>query len=104
MIDLLGDAFIHKYCQIEALSSNGETVQRANWLMIVSIERCRHETSSGRVQIFRDLPHLITKLLVIYSVIHKRVFTPLRNLPTRLIEAVNHSSNSTIAFTRKNYG
>ena len=47
-------------------------------------------------KIFRDLLRL-----VIYSVIHKRVFIPLRNLPTRIIEAVNHSSNSTIAFTRK---
>ena len=47
-------------------------------------------------KIFRDLLRL-----VIYSVIHKRAFIPLRNLPTRIIEAVNHSSNSTIAFTRK---
>ena len=31
---------------------------------------------SGSVQFFRNLPHEITKLLVIYSIIHKRVFTP----------------------------
>ena len=36
--------------------------------------------------------------MVIYSVIHKRVFTPLRDLPTRIIEAIDHSSNSTMAF------
>ena len=36
--------------------------------------------------------------MVVYSVIHKRVFTPLRDLPTRIIEAIDHSSNSTIAF------
>ena len=41
----------------------------------------------------------ITKLLVIYFAIHKRVFTPLRDLPTRIIEAIDHSSNSTMAFT-----
>ena len=35
-------------------------------------------SASGLVYLYRDLPHL---LLVIYSVIHKRVFTPLRNLP-----------------------
>ena len=29
---------------------------------------------------------------------HKRVFTPLRDLPTRIIEAIDHSSNSTVAF------
>ena len=29
------------------------------------------------------------------------VFTPLRDLPTRLIEAVNHSSNSAMALTKK---
>ena len=33
-----------------------------------------------------------------YSVIQKRVFTPLRDLPTRIIEAIDHSSNSTMAF------
>ena len=33
-----------------------------------------------------------------YSVIHKRVFTPLWDLPTRIIEAIDHSSNSTMAF------
>ena len=31
-------------------------------------------------------------------VIHKRVFTPLRDLLTRIIEAIDHSSNSTMAF------
>ena len=31
-------------------------------------------------------------------VIHKRVFTPLWDLPTRIIEAIEHSSNSTMAF------
>ena len=31
----------------------------------------------------------MTKLLVTYSVIHKRVFTPLRDLPTRIIEALH---------------
>ena len=36
--------------------------------------------------------------MVIYSVIQKRVFTPLRDLPTRIIEAIDHSSNSTMAF------
>ena len=38
-----------------------------------------------------------------YSVIHKRVFTPLRDLPTRIIEAIDHSSNSTIAFAFTKY-
>ena len=38
--------------------------------------------------------------MVIYSVIHKRVFTPLPDLPTRIIEAIDHSSNSTMAFTK----
>ena len=47
---------------------------------------------------------MITKLLVIYSVIHKRVFTPLRDLPTRIIEAIDHSSNSTMAFAQKILG
>ena len=28
----------------------------------------------------------------------QRVFTPLRDLPTRIIEAIDHSSNSTMAF------
>ena len=28
----------------------------------------------------------------------QRVFTPLRDLPTRIIEAIEHSSNSTMAF------
>ena len=32
------------------------------------------------------------------SVIHKRVFAPLRDLPTRTIEAIDHSSNSAMAF------
>ena len=41
----------------------------------------------------------ITKHFIIYSVIHKRVFTPFLDLRTRIIEAVNHSSNSTIVFT-----
>ena len=36
--------------------------------------------------------------MVIYSVIHKSVFTPLRDLPTRIIEAIDHSWNSTMAF------
>ena len=36
--------------------------------------------------------------MVIYSVIYKRVFTPLLDLPTRIIEAIDHSSNSTIVF------
>ena len=39
--------------------------------------------------------------MVIYSVIHKRVFTPPRDLMTRIIEAIDHSSNSTMAFTKK---
>ena len=33
-----------------------------------------------------------------YSVICKRVFTPLQDLLTRKIEAVDHSSNSKMAF------
>ena len=33
-----------------------------------------------------------------YSVIHKRVFTPLRDLPTRIIEAIDRSSNPTMTF------
>ena len=37
----------------------------------------------------------VTKLLVIYL---KRVFTPLGDLSTRVIEAIDHSPNSTIAF------
>ena len=36
--------------------------------------------------------------MVIYSVNHKRVFTPLRDLPTRIIEAIDHFSDSTMAF------
>ena len=39
--------------------------------------------------------------MVIYSVIHKRVFTPPRDLTTRIIEAIDHSSKSTMAFTKK---
>ena len=39
--------------------------------------------------------------MVIYSVIHKRVFTPLWSLPTQIKEAVNHSSNSTTALLEK---
>ena len=39
--------------------------------------------------------------MVIYSVIHKRVFTPPRALTTWIIEAIDHSSNSTMAFTKK---
>ena len=35
-----------------------------------------------------------------YSVIHKRVFTPPWDLTTRIIEAIDHSSNSTMAFTK----
>ena len=31
-----------------------------------------------------------------YSVIYKRVFTPLRELPTQIIEAIDHFSNSTM--------
>ena len=38
--------------------------------------------------------------MVIYSVIHKRVFTPPRDLTTRIIEAIDHFSNSTMAFTK----
>ena len=38
--------------------------------------------------------------MVIYSVIHKRVFTPPRDLTTWIIEAIDHSSNSTLAFTK----
>ena len=39
--------------------------------------------------------------MVIYSVIHKRVFTP-RDFLTRIIEAIDHSTNSTMtyAFTK----
>ena len=35
----------------------------------------------------------------LFFAIHKRVFTPLRDLPTWIIEAVNHILKSTIAFT-----
>ena len=38
------------------------------------------------------------KASVMYSVIHKRVFTSLRDLLTRVIEAINHNSNSIMAF------
>ena len=46
------------------------------------------------------------KALVIYSVIHKIVFIPLWDFPTQIIEAVNHSSNSTrhLRKKKKNYG
>ena len=57
----------------------------------------------GSVHSFCNLPHLIIQLLVIYFKIHKSVFTPPRDLPTRIIEAIDHSSNSTIAFTKKVY-
>ena len=60
-------------------------------------------THTGSVQFFRNLPHWITKLLVIYYVIHKRVYTPPQDLTTWIIEAIDHSSNSTMAFT-KNLG
>ena len=56
---------------------------------------------SGSVQFFRNLPYWITKLLVIYSIIHKRVFTPPQDLTTRIIEAIDHSSISSMAFTKK---
>ena len=42
-------------------------------------------------------PVMNKKLLVMYSVIHKRVFTPLWDLQTE-IETTDHSSNSTKAF------
>ena len=32
-------------------------------------------------------------VLVKYSVIHKRAFTPFRDVPGRIIEAIDHSSN-----------
>ena len=48
---------------------------------------------TGSVQICRNLSHLITKLLVMYSVIHIRVFPPPWELPTPIIEAIDHSSN-----------
>ena len=54
----------------------------------------------GLVHFYRDLHHYI-KLFVIHSVIYKRVFTPLLDLPTRIIGAVNHYSNSTMAITEK---
>ena len=38
---------------------------------------------------------------IIYSVIHKIVFALLRDFPTRIIEAIDHSSNSTMAFAFK---
>ena len=41
----------------------------------------------------------ITKLFVIYSVIHKRVFTPLRDISTSTIDSVNQTLNSTMTFT-----
>ena len=33
-----------------------------------------------------------------YSVIHRRVFTPLQDVPARIIEAINYFSNSTMTF------
>ena len=36
-----------------------------------------------------------------HSVIHKRVFTPFRDVPAR-IEAIDHSSNSTMAYRLTN--
>ena len=67
------------------------------WLLLIwKIRRFR----IWSVQFFRNLPHSITKLLVIYSVLHKRVFTPSRDLTVWIIEAINHSSNSTMAFTQ----
>ena len=41
----------------------------------------------------------ITKLFVIYSVIHKRVFTPLQDISTSTIDSVNQTLNSTMTFT-----
>ena len=40
----------------------------------------------------------IETLLVMYSVIHIRVFTPLRELPTHIIEVKNHYFNSTMVY------
>ena len=57
--------------------------------------------NSGSVHWYRDLPRLITILSVFYFVIGKSVFTPLRDLPTRIIEAIVHSSNSIKALTKQ---
>ena len=51
------------------------------------------QVCSGSVQIYCNLSHEITKLSVMYSVNHKRVFTPFRYVPARIIEAINHFSN-----------
>ena len=40
----------------------------------------------------------MTKVSVMYSVTHKRVFTPSRNPSTKIIEAIDFSSNSSVAF------
>ena len=50
--------------------------------------------------VFRGNRSYNTKYIVIYiiSVIPQRALTPLREFPTRTIETIDHSSNSTIAY------
>ena len=58
----------------------------------------REKRHSGSVQVFRNLPHLITKLFVMYSVIHKGVFAPLRDVTVRIIKVIDHSSDSIMEY------
>ena len=63
--------------------------------------RCTEKDSLGQFNSFVICLIKSQSFLVIYSVIHKRVSTPPRDLTTWITEAIDHSSNSTMAFTKK---
>ena len=80
------------------MAQNMENIDFRTLFTVTSQQWSLPIQDNGSVEFFRNLPHqTITKLLIIYSVIHKRVFTPPRDLTTRIIEAIDQSSNSIMA-------
>ena len=64
---------------------------------LLNVIKNRHSRLSSYLSWFASLNNKV--FFLIYSVIHKRVFPPLRDLLTWIVEAANHSSNSTMLIT-----
>ena len=73
--EVIAGAFVLSDFSRPVIKNVTESVGMNLWLVLYAL-------SIRIVHFCYDLPHLITKLFVIYFVGHERIFTPLRDLPT----------------------